>query len=86
MYSECLIKHESNPPVGTHTFVREISLGHLELGKNVFSGSIPSELARIKSLQSKLDLSHNQLTGSLPTELGMLVDLSKCRRAHDITV
>jgi hypothetical protein len=58
-------------------------LGHLELGNNALSGSIPSELGQIQSLRTELDLSHNQLSGRLPTELGLLVNLSKFLLAHD---
>ena len=66
-------------------FLLTFSLGHLELGNNFFTGIIPSELGRIKSLKNKLDLSHNQLSGILPAELGLLVDLSKFLFVHNTT-
>jgi hypothetical protein len=48
----------------------------LELMSSDLSGSIPTELGLLKSVQS-LVLSGNQLTGLIPTELGQLTSLGK---------
>ena len=41
---------------------------------NSFSGTLPSELGQLKSLQN-FAADNNQLTGSLPTQFGSLFDL-----------
>ena len=55
----------------------EIS-GYLSLNDNSLSGSVPSELGALSSVQY-LYLSQNSLVGSLPTEMGLRVIRS---RAH----
>ena len=46
----------------------------IELGKNSLSGTIPSELGELSSLQV-LKLNNNFLTGTIPSELGSLSNL-----------
>ena len=48
----------------------------IELSSRDLSGSVPSELKDVTSLQS-LDLSRNQLTGRIPAELGTLINLQR---------
>ena len=50
------------------------SLEELILGKNLFTGTIPSEMGTLINLDA-LALHANQLTGPVPTELGLLKDL-----------
>lgn len=54
----------------------------LNLGHNLVSGSVPSQLGELGSLKI-LDLTHNQLTGAVPSELGKLSALQVRAKRRD---
>ena len=59
--------------------VFHVDLSYLDFIGNQLTGTIPTEIGRIKSLRG-LNLHDNQLTSTLPTELGLL------RSLNDMTV
>ncbi|RCV21917.1 hypothetical protein SETIT_4G177200v2 [Setaria italica] len=48
----------------------------LTLGDNLFTGTLPVDIGRLRSLQI-LDLSHNRFEGQIPQSLGNITGLSK---------
>eukprot|EP00403_Amphidinium_massartii_P001312 CAMPEP_0178382944 /NCGR_PEP_ID=MMETSP0689_2-20121128/6751_1 /TAXON_ID=160604 /ORGANISM="Amphidinium massartii, Strain CS-259" /LENGTH=894 /DNA_ID=CAMNT_0020003157 /DNA_START=15 /DNA_END=2696 /DNA_ORIENTATION=+ len=56
-------------------FSGDTKLEWIDLGSNLFTGTIPSCLGDLTGL-SNLELNNNELTGSLPVELGQLVNLA----------
>ncbi|XP_034589304.1 uncharacterized protein [Setaria viridis] len=48
----------------------------LTLGDNLFTGTLPVDIGRLRSLQV-LDLSHNRFEGQIPQSLGNITGLSK---------
>lgn len=47
----------------------------LNLYKNFLTGSIPSSIGNLTSLNQSIDLANNKLTGSIPSSIGNLVNL-----------
>lgn len=47
----------------------------MQLGENLFGGSIPQSFGRLHNLAHALNLSGNKLTGEIPGELGKLSKL-----------
>jgi len=50
------------------------SCSEINLARNQFSGSIPSQLGML-TIWREMYLDQNQLTGALPTEMGLLTNL-----------
>ena len=57
-------------------FTDQYGVETLFLEKNFFTGSIPSEMGRLKNL-TLVDLQGNHLWGTIPTEIGLLTNLSE---------
>eukprot|EP00980_Cylindrotheca_fusiformis_P007640 scaffold1605_cov141-Cylindrotheca_fusiformis.AAC.3 len=55
----------------------------LDLGNNLLTGNIPSQLGKLVELRSLLDLATNRLTGKIPSELGNLQELRILNLRHN---
>jgi Leucine-rich repeat (LRR) protein len=55
---------------------------NLDLSKNILSGTIPSTLWKLSSLNS-LDISNNQLTGTIPHTIGLLESINELNLSNN---